>query len=180
MGYLVKEALGVIEEVFHSGYGNVPSDALPITDEQFLMIWRAPHLYKLVSGVIVVNGGLELTKAKKEKAIKVNSECERLIVSGFTSSALGAPHEYQSQREDQLNLLGSVAGGVGGPFKCSLEGDWQYRIHSAAEIAQVFSDGAAYKLALLQQCESLKVAIGSASDTEALAAVEIDYSVAAQ
>ncbi|PCH65817.1 MAG: hypothetical protein COC04_00875 [Gammaproteobacteria bacterium] len=180
MSYSVKEISGAITEVFHSDNGNVPSGTAPITDEEFSIIRHAPHLYKLVSGVVVVNEGLELKEAKSKKIYSVNLQCEQLIVNGFSSSALGVLHAYQSQREDQLNLLGSLAGGTGGPFKCELNGAWQYRAHTAAEIVQVFSDGSAYKLALLQQCEALKVAVAAATNTEELGGIEIDYSSAAQ
>lgn len=180
MGYLITEKNGRIHEVFHSSNTNAPLDSVSITDEQFAMIRYAPNRYMLVSGNIIFDDVLALNMAKGQKTEQVNIECERLIVSGFTSTALGALHNYQSQREDQLNLLGSVAGGIGGPFKCGLDGVWQYRAHSAAEIAQVFGDGADYKLALLQQCEALKVAIAAATNTEELGGIEIDYSVAAQ
>lgn len=40
------------------------------------------------------------------------------IIAGFESSALGFPHWYDSQTEDQLNLIGAVTTGVTMPYSC--------------------------------------------------------------
>ena len=40
------------------------------------------------------------------------------IIAGFESTALGTPHWYDSETEDQLNLIGAVTTGVTMPYSC--------------------------------------------------------------
>lgn len=86
----------------------------------------------------------------------LSAACEDAITSGFTSSALGAPHTYQSDRDDQTNLLGShataIATGQSVPHKCRDGASvWAYRLHTPAQMTQVLADGAATKLGHLQR-----------------------------
>lgn len=50
-----------------------------------------------------------LTKCKTEAIMLFSEYARDEIVSGFFSSALGYPHEYDSEPEDQLNLIGAAA-----------------------------------------------------------------------
>ena len=50
-----------------------------------------------------------LVDYKTQKLIYFSELATEDVVSGFDSSALGTPHHYDSQPEDQLNLVGSVA-----------------------------------------------------------------------
>lgn len=91
------------------------------------------------------------TDVAAAKIAALSTACEAAIVSGFTSTALGTSHTYQSDRDDQLNLIGAVSAAADIPFKCADEtGAWDYRLHTAAQIRQVLSDGAAVKLSHLQ------------------------------
>ncbi|OMI18830.1 DUF4376 domain-containing protein [Leptospira weilii] len=107
---------------------------------------------------------------KKDFLIKlVNSICESEITAGFISSALGAPHFYSSDRDDQLNLVGLVSLNVPVLYKCTdSDGVKKYRNHSADQIKQVLNDGAIRKSFLLQECARLKSEIQSAESVEKL------------
>lgn len=92
-----------------------------------------------------------------EKVNSLSTACEAAIESGFVSDALGAEHTYQSERDDQLNLIGASSTGVDMPYKCAdANGVWAYRLHTADQLKQVLTDGAAVKLGHLQQFGQLR------------------------
>src|SRR5271168_1945930 len=52
----------------------------------------------------------QLLSAAQTKQVATNtSAAATSIVSGYTSSALGAPYTYPSKTTDQINMLGSVS-----------------------------------------------------------------------
>lgn len=113
---------------------------------------------------------------KKDSLIKlVNSICENKIVSGFVSSALGAHYFYNSDRDDQLNLVGLVSLNLSVTYKCTeLEsGVKEYRNHTANQIKQVLSDGAIRKTLLLQKAANLKTSLQSIETVDELDEVDI-------
>ncbi|EMY78890.1 hypothetical protein LEP1GSC060_0789 [Leptospira weilii serovar Ranarum str. ICFT] len=113
---------------------------------------------------------------KKESLLRsLQSICESKIVSGFYSSALGAPYYYGSDRDDQLNLIGSVSLNVNVPYKCAgSDGFKEYRIHTAEQIKRVLNDGAIRKIFLLQRAGELKTRIQEASSWEELSTIDTD------
>lgn len=118
----------------------------------------------------------ETSKAKSSKLIELEQACENQIISGFASSALGTEHWYKSELTDQMNLIGAASIGADFPYKSGVKNangiityDWM--IHTAAQIKQVMSDGAAYKLQLLQKLTMLKANAEAAIDQSALDAV---------
>lgn len=107
----------------------------------------------------------------------LNFECERVIKSGFVSSALGTPHTYPTKTEDQRNLSDLKLGGVGGPFDADDGNGQQMIAHTAAQIDQVWSDGKDFKIAMITQCKTLKaqvdtIAAGEGTVEEKVAAIE--------
>lgn len=103
---------------------------------------------------------LSVADTAARRISELSLDCETAIVNGFTSSALGTAHRYQSDRDDQLNLIGAAHPGVDMPFKCAdADGAWAYRHHTAAQLQQVLSDGAAVKLTHLQAFAEKKVAV---------------------
>lgn len=115
--------------------------------------------------------------ALANKRRELNANCDAAITAGFTSSALGTPHTYPSSEEDQLNLLGLVTAGVDHWFDADDGTGEAQKLHTAAQLQQVFSDGLTYKGTVLQQCKTLKaqaqaVADGAGTIEEKLAAIE--------
>lgn len=108
---------------------------------------------------------LGLAEAKSLKVAEINTKAESLITSGFNSSALGSPHTYQSDRDDQLNLLGTYQAGVDSLFKClpSNSEEWEWKLHTPEQLKQVIQDGAAYKSELLQRANLLKGQVKAAT-----------------
>lgn len=103
---------------------------------------------------------------------RLSGGCEAEIISGFYSSALGTPHLYQSERDDQLNLAGAVLVGIDRAFKCQdANGVWAEIPHTAAQLAQVLADGAAKKDTHLQRHTLLKNQIINATSISVIESI---------
>jgi len=74
-----------------------------------------------------------LTKIKTEKIILFSETARDEVVDGFNSSALGFVHLYDSEPEDQLNLIGATA----------TEGDVYFSCYPSAQGYQVTNLGGA-------------------------------------
>ena len=110
----------------------------------------------------------------------LSADCEAAITSGFVSAALGTPHAYQSDRDDQTNLLGShataLATGQSVPHKCAdAFGVWAYRLHTPAQMIQLLADGAAVKLGHLQRFGQLRDQVQAVVAANALPPDDPDY-----
>jgi hypothetical protein len=161
------------------GQGNV----IAITDEQ----WQS-----CISGAgfTVVNGALvapappsaaQLLQAAKDRQTAVlSTSCRDAILSGFQSSALGAPHTYPSQMTDQQNLSASVLAsllpglqaGWTTPFWCAdANGNWTYADHTAAQIQQVGQDAKNAIISALRKKAQLAAAVGAAKTVAAVQAI---------
>lgn len=116
-----------------------------------------------------------LEKRHKEKVGEINQACEAAITSGFWSPALGAPHQYSSQLDDQLNLTGAILRGLDMPYACRDEqGAKAFRLHTAEQLRQVGDDFTLYKLQLLQRANELKQQLDqalAAGDAQAMQAI---------
>lgn len=117
----------------------------------------------------VLEDALIIENAKIFKIKELNDLCESNIVAGFTSTALGTEHTYQSDRDDQINLMGMVIDNIDSVFKCldNLAGNtWAYRVHTAAQLAAVLSDGKAMKLTYLQTFNDQQVQVQAIDYTD--------------
>lgn len=112
------------------------------------------------------------------KITDLTAACQATILGGFTSGALGTPHQYPSQFTDQINLMGSVTEsllpdvpeGWVTPFWCADEGGvWLMRLHSAEQIRHAGRDGKAHVLACQQVLDALVLDAGAAETAQAIA-----------
>ncbi|MBW9233600.1 hypothetical protein JQK62_15025 [Leptospira santarosai] len=152
------------DEVFDP---EIETDIEPLKDKGGLLL---PHqVYTETDGWIVD------VDQKKDSLIKlVNSICESKITAGFASTALGAPHFYSSDRDDQLNLVGLVSLNASVLYKCTdKNGIKEYRNHTADQIKQVLNDGAIRKTLLLKNCASLKAMIQAVGADSKLDEIDI-------
>lgn len=116
------------------------------TEEQFNNYLN----YVLVDGVISDAPASVLTKvAQTEQQSALALNCQTAIVSGFTSSALGAPHTYPSTLTDQQNLssaatttmLPNLPKDWSIAIWCADEsGVWAKTAHTAEQVQQVALD----------------------------------------
>lgn len=108
----------------------------------------------IVEGVIVDKPlvpppPFDINAARLIKSNEISNSCEAFIVAGFTSNALGTIHTYPSNRDDQLNLSGTIQRSMmvgvlitdNFAFLCrNPEGIWGYVNHTPARIQQVGKD----------------------------------------
>ena len=122
----------------------------------------------------------QLATAQQTQIGTISQGCELSIIDGFTSSALGAAYTYPSKPTDQLNLLGehSASMNPNNPttwstkFWCAdANGVWDIRVHTAAQIQQVFTDGVARKLACIEQNKALATQVMAAADVPSVQAI---------
>lgn len=116
---------------------------------------------------------LDLAFFHVQQTAKVNSDCVAAITGGFWSSALGVPHQYSSELDDQLNLTGVILRGSDSPYACrDAEGRKEFRPHTAIQLRQVGDDFTVYKLQLLHKANNLKQQLDLALADDDLAALE--------
>ncbi len=118
--------------------------------------------------------------AQKSQIKMISTGCATTIVSGFTSSALGAAYTYPSKPTDQANLNTNVVSSIlpGLPTTWTTEqlcadsnGVWAYRLHTAAQIQQAGADGKAAILACLLKNDNLRRQIMACTTEAEVAAI---------
>lgn len=110
----------------------------------------------------------------RQKVAEINSACEAAITAGFWSSALGAPHQYPSKLDDQLNLTGVILQGFDSLYGCrDQQGLKELRQHTAKQLRQVSDDFTSYKLELLQRANTLKQQLDEALASGEMNALQV-------
>ncbi|RMG60294.1 MAG: hypothetical protein D6717_00395 [Gammaproteobacteria bacterium] len=106
----------------------------------------------------------------------INAACAAEITAGFTSSALGTPHVYDSTLEDQINLLGAAMSGQDLPFTCTdpATGVKAEVLHTSAQLQQVYADGVSFKSGLLSKARTLKTQLNQLAADPATTQADID------
>ncbi|MVV51923.1 hypothetical protein EJA72_27325 [Pseudomonas sp. PB120] len=116
----------------------------------------------------------DLTSLHALQAAKVNAGCVATITGGFWSSALGSPHQYSSEMDDQLNLTGAVLRGLEMLYACrDQQGVKAFRSHTVAQLRQVSDDFTDYKLLMLLEANRLKQLLDQALLAGDPAAIEV-------
>ncbi len=130
--------------------------------------------------VIVENGIIRaintndlLLRAKKEKIDSLKTDCTNAIQAGFASTALGEAHTYDSSLpQDQTNLLGARIAGIDMPFTCTENNGYKsQKLHTAAQLTQVYIAGMVHLQAQKQRFYARKLAVEQASTIEDVEAV---------
>ena len=115
---------------------------------------------------------LVLAAAKKNKIAALSKDCEAAICSGFTSEALGSPHHYNGQLDNQINLIFLGNAGLDVPYTCTdSAGIKEARLHTADQIRQVSLDGGSYKMSQMQKYRDLKALVEQATTPEEVEAI---------
>lgn len=167
------------------GLHKIPGGAVEISDEVFLAVIANPAAGKIRSHdsaghPILIDptppsDAERAETAHRDQYAAINRACDIAITAGFTSGALGAPHQYSSQLDDQLNLTGAILRGLDMPYACRDEqGVKAFRLHTAEQLRQVGDDFTLYKLQLLQRANELKQQLDlalAAGDAEAMLAI---------
>jgi len=112
-----------------------------------------------------------LSKRKIEKITAFSDNARNEIVNGFLSSALGTSFYYDSQPEDQLNLVGVVASFQESLYPCRSNGPTspkEYRLHTHAQLLQILYEGKNIKLVILEKFNNKKALVISVTTIEEL------------
>lgn len=132
----------------------------------------------LVEGVAPASASATLAAAQAEQRSFLGWACAKAIISGFTSSALGAPHSYGSTMTDQANLQGaavaSTSAGPGWqtPIWCADEGGaWALVQHTGPQAMQVHSDMVAMISAARVRLAAMKAAVATETTVAAVQAI---------
>lgn len=115
---------------------------------------------------------LSLTDVANMQAKALAQACQQQIVSGFTSAALGAVHNYASTAIDQRNLILAAQSSKGGLLSCQdSTGAWVRVMHAQAQAQQVLEDFVAMADAARTKLSALETQIASATTVAAVQAV---------
>lgn len=107
-----------------------------------------------------------IANARQLKIAELNATCDSLLVN-FKSSATGVERVYDSEVEDQLNILALVAAGVDSYFRCALPGGAKENVkHTAEQMKVVFVDGLKYKSVIIGICGILKAYVESQTNID--------------
>lgn len=100
-------------------------------------------------------------------------DCTTAIQAGFTSSALGEVHTYDSTLpQDQTNLLGAKIAGVDMYFTCTdSTGYKSQKFHTVAQMAQVYQAGMVHLQTQKARFYARKLAVEQAQTIDAVDAV---------
>ena len=110
-----------------------------------------------------------LEELKLSKINSLNKKAKDLIVSGFSSPALGDNYYYQSSRDDQANLLSDVLSDIDLELKCSSDNiNFTFVEHTALQIKQVSDAFTLHRLDALKKVDILKTSVENASSEDDL------------
>lgn len=127
-----------------------------------------------------LRGGMTLSQYKDSKIAEANQICYQKIISGFTSSALGSPHKYQSEETDQFNTLANLTiaqqNNISVSQKCVeiATGIKSWKSHTPAQILQVFTEGGAHVTAMLQRKDVLAKSIKDAASFDDVDSIDLN------
>lgn len=113
----------------------------------------------------------DLSELREVKIQALDELCEKEIVSGFASLALGSEHIYPSKITDQLNLFAAKDLGTEVEFACSLNGEWEKRLHTAAQLNHAYMDGLTFKISVIKKKDELVALAKAAITLEELEAI---------
>lgn len=112
-----------------------------------------------------------IEELKAAKLQQLSQVCQAEITNGFTSDALGSPHHYSSQLEDQINLIGATIGAIAGnsiAYVCTdLEsGEKAAKLHTPEQMQQVMAAGKRIKEAALGKFHFLRSQVENVESIE--------------
>lgn len=112
--------------------------------------------------------------AKDAKKEELNMKCDLTIMSGFTSSALGVEHTYQSLIVDEIWLNATINRFLIDPNFTTVNYktiDSGYLQHTKEQFNQVFIDGHSFGDSQITKLNSLKAQVDTATTKEELDAI---------
>ena len=183
MSYVTYQSEGIPISQFGTGSTPVGSNYISISAAQLATVEANPGAWCVIGSALSnysAPAAEQLAAAQKSQIKMISAGCATTIVSGFTSSALGAAYTYPSKPTDQANLNANVVSSIlpGLPTTWATEqlcadsnGVWAYRLHTAAQIQQAGVDGKAAILACLLKNDNLRSQIMACTTEAEVAAI---------
>ena len=118
----------------------------------------------------------DLADAKKAKIAELKAAVEKAIKSGFSSSALGQAHTYDSEQHNIDWIQAAVLSAAKTKITCD-DGTGQAtsktpREHTAAQCKTVLTDGMAKLLTRKTRFRTLRDEVNGAADVRAVEAIQ--------
>lgn len=167
MLYAVKKQIGEVSARYIASLSELLPDETSIeTDDISSIIYDAT-----TDSARAMNESDLLALAKTKKISSLKQACTTAIQSGFTSSALGSAHTYDSELPtDQTNIIGAMVASLSGasiPFTCTdSNGYKEQRLHTAAQLQQVFQAGMQHIVVNKSRYDTLKKQVEQATTVE--------------
>ncbi len=183
--YVEYNPYGQIVQVIDSSVQSLPTKVglLAVSDAQAWLCLNMPG-WSVVSGALVApnnqSSAAVLASLQALWITTISTACQDAIYAGFSSSALGAAYTYPAKATDQQNLTASIAASLfpglpntwTTPFWCAdINGLWEFRPHSAAQIQQVGIDAKNAIVSCMAKNQTLCAQVQSATTIDAVYAV---------
>lgn len=119
----------------------------------------------------------DIEKIKVSKLLVINTECNKAIISGFKSSALGEEYFYYSTLEEQTTLNSLINLGFDNNFKAQkisliegveVKGEREQYPHTLTQLREILIAGATHIKAQIDKKDELEVLINNATTVEEL------------
>lgn len=118
----------------------------------------------------------DLAEARQSKIAELKAAVEKAIKSGFSSSALGAPHTYDSEQHNIDWIQAAVLSATKTQITCDDGTDAAKsktpREHTVAQCKQVLTDGMAKLLTRKTRFRTLREQVNAAADVAAVNAIK--------
>ncbi len=122
----------------------------------------------------------KLKEVKEKKIDDINKTCDKAIVSGFTSEALGSKHFYYSTLEEQSTLNSLINLGVDNQFKAqkitlvdqveTIENRIAYS-HTIQQLRSILADGFTHTASQVAKKDILETQINNATTIDEVEAI---------
>lgn len=145
-----------------------PGEVLVLDTPDDEMIWD-----DVIGNIRRPNAGEFLEKSKQLRILELKDDCTNYIQAGFTSSALGSIHTYDSSLpQDQINLVGAKMAGIDMPFTCTDESGYKsQKPHTVAQIGQVYLAGMNHLQTAKSRFYARKISVEAATTIEEVSSV---------
>jgi hypothetical protein len=166
MSYIVK--IGTIEAVWN-GDNQIPEGFVEFNgDLTDSLVWDSE-----LNNLREKNVAELLNDQRLIKIDLLKTDCTNAIQTGFTSTALGEAHIYDSSLpQDQTNLLGARIAGIDMFFTCTDSNSYKsQKWHTASQMAQVYIAGMVHLQTQKARFYARKLAVEQAETIEAVEAV---------
>lgn len=165
--------LGWYDDTIHK---TISTPSIEVTDK----VWQEAininaNCYE--EGKFIVKDYRTVEDIRKQKLNDINSSCDKAIVSGFTSEALGSKHFYYSTLEEQSTLNSLINLGVDNQFKAqkitlvdqveTKEARKAYP-HTIQQLRSVLADGFTHIATQVAKKDALEIQINNATTVEEL------------